>query len=87
MTGRDTQFALLLDLKSSQARVEERQIAMLERLHSIEAKADIGVRANDRLTKHENRLLGWIVGIGGTSATAGVVLSDAIKNIFKGIGS
>lgn len=68
----------IMDVKEGLARIEERFI-------TLEKKADIGVNAEQRLTKHENRFWGWIVGIGSVSATGGVAFSDAVKGAFKGI--
>lgn len=66
----------IMDVKEGVARLEER-------IGSIEKMAQVGVKADERLTKHENRFWGWVIGIGSTSAAGGVAFGDALKGIFR----
>ena len=66
----------IMDVKEGLARIEERFV-------TLEKKAEIGVKADERLTKHENRFWGWVIGLGSTSAAGGVAFGDAVKGIFK----
>jgi hypothetical protein len=70
----------IMDVKEGLARIEERFMA-------LEKKAEAGVRAEERLTKHENRFWGWLIGISSASTAGGVAFGDAIKGVFKAIGS
>jgi hypothetical protein len=69
----------IMDVKEGLARIEERFMA-------LEKKAEAGVRAEERLTKHENRFWGWVIGIGSTSAAGGVAFGDVLKGLFKAAG-
>jgi hypothetical protein len=69
----------IMDIKEGMARIEERLVP-------LEQKAAIGVKADERLTKHENRFWGWLIGISSASTAGGVAFGDAIKGMFKAIG-
>jgi hypothetical protein len=61
------------------ARIEERLLILVElpgRVTTIEQK----------ISKHENRFWGWVIGISSASTAGGVAFGDAIKGVFKTIG-
>lgn len=71
---------------SSSDEKQDRIISMLQiatsRAEEAYAHAE---NSHKRITSHENRFWGWLIGLGGAGTASGVAFGDAIKGAFKGI--
>jgi hypothetical protein len=75
MAKNDVPYDVLKDLLEAHLR------PIRDDLHEIKSVAQEGVRANNRLDKHESRLFGWIVGAAGVGSAGGYGITQLFKKV------
>lgn len=69
---------------------DEKLDTVIQLVQSAITKADSAhthaEASHTRITKYENRFIGWVIGIGGLGAAGGMTLGETVKSLFRGIG-